>query len=212
MISFIHCQKPRLKMQQVPGGTEYFVRTFKPFCFLMAEGGMLTDRLDLISAGIVLVLAESSGANFSDITLDQQENSWKECLETLDRMVDVHPSGRDYYIALYDLRKSYTTQQAHRKIFIFQFPFSHISSISSIGRFLIIRIGPDQYQANQLPPDTLGNNEVNQILPSMWDTDDAECNALGPFFRNWDAGLGDIMLPAQVLQDLDEGLLLPSLF
>lgn len=139
----------------------------------------------LISAGIVLVLAESSGANFSDITLDQQENSWKECLETLDRMVDVHPSGRDYYIALYDLRKSYTTQQAHR---------------------------PDQYQANQLPPDTLGNNEVNQILPSMWDTDDAECNALGPFFRNWDAGLGDIMLPAQVLQDLDEGLLLPSLF
>ncbi|KAL2866488.1 uncharacterized protein BJX67DRAFT_372467 [Aspergillus lucknowensis] len=136
----------------------------------------------LISAGIVLVLAESSGADLSGITLDQQESSWKECLQTLGRMVDVHPSARDYYVALHDLRQSYTTRQAE---------------------------GPDQSQASQAPSDTPETNEVNQ---SVWYTEDAEYNALGPFFKNWDAGFGDIMLPAHVLQDLDEGLLLPSLF
>lgn len=80
-----------------------------------------TYCLDLISAGIVLVLAESSGADLSGITLDQQESSWKECLQTLDRMVDVHPSARDYYVALHDLRQSYTTRQAECKIFMFWF-------------------------------------------------------------------------------------------
>lgn len=32
------------------------------------------------------------------------------------------------------------------------------------------------------------------------------------FLSNWDNGLEDIMLPAHWLQDLDESLLLPSLF
>lgn len=37
-------------------------------------------------------------------------------------------------------------------------------------------------------------------------------SALGPFLSNWESGLEDIMLPAHVLQDIDEGLLLPNLF
>lgn len=66
--------------------------------------------LDLISAGIVLVLTESSGADFSGITSVQLENSWNECLETLNRMIGVHPSARDYCIALDELRHSHTAK------------------------------------------------------------------------------------------------------
>lgn len=169
-----------------------------------------SNCLDLISAGIVLVLAESSGADLSGITLDQQESSWEECLQTFDRMVDVNPSARDYYIALHDLRQSYTTRQTECKMFMFSFPFPTASSYpSSLDQPLIDNTGLDQSRASQAPSDIPETNEVNQ---SVWYTDDAEYNALGPFFRNWDAGLGDIMRPAQILQDLDEGLLLPSLF
>jgi hypothetical protein len=42
----------------VPGGTGYFVRNFKPFCFGCLKVNV-NNRLDLISAGIVLVLTES---------------------------------------------------------------------------------------------------------------------------------------------------------
>ncbi|KAJ5412651.1 uncharacterized protein N7487_007010 [Penicillium crustosum] len=60
----------------------------------------------LISAGIILVLTESSGADFSGITPMQLEDSWNECIETLNRMIGVHPSARDYCIALDELRHS----------------------------------------------------------------------------------------------------------
>lgn len=42
--------------------------------------------------------------------------------------------------------------------------------------------------------------------------DRVEYGIQNPFFDNWDADLGDIMLPAQFLQNLDEELLLPNLF
>jgi hypothetical protein len=37
-------------------------------------------------------------------------------------------------------------------------------------------------------------------------------DALSPLFQNWESGVEDIMLPAQLLQEIDSGLLLPTLF
>ncbi len=37
-------------------------------------------------------------------------------------------------------------------------------------------------------------------------------DVLSPFPLNWESGLEGIMLPAHLLQDMDEGLLLPNLF
>lgn len=56
------------------------------------------------------------------------------------------------------------------------------------------------------------HDEADETQASAMQTDQAEPNAPSPFFKNWDAELGDIMLPAQFLQELDEGLLLPNLF
>lgn len=71
---------------------------------------------DLISAGVVLVLAESSDAEFPGISREQREHTWDECLETLNRMIAVHPSARDYCIALDDLRKNHRERLCRRKI------------------------------------------------------------------------------------------------
>lgn len=56
------------------------------------------------------------------------------------------------------------------------------------------------------------HDDTDEVQASAIHADNAEPNALSPFFKNWDAELGDIMLPAQFLQELDEGLLLPNLF
>lgn len=89
-------------------------------CFIQS-----TDRCsDLISAGIVLLLAESSGASFEGIPVDQQEGAWNECLDTMNRMVSVHPSARDYCIALHNIRLNCLSQKKNGKI-----PFSTFSSL-----------------------------------------------------------------------------------
>lgn len=80
---------------------------------------------------------------------------------------------------------------------------------SSFDPPLIDNTGLGHLRASQAPLDIPETNEVGE---SVCYTDDTEYNAVGPFFKNWDAGLRDIMFPAHVLQDLDEGLLLPSLF
>lgn len=53
---------------------------------------------------------------------------------------------------------------------------------------------------------------ANQVPSSVMQGDRVEYGLQSPFFGNWDADLGDIMLPAQFLQNLDEELLLPNLF
>ena len=58
--------------------------------------------------------------------------------------------------------------------------------------------------------DEPSHDEADEPQASAMQTDQAEPNAPSPFFKNWDAELGDIMLPAQFLQELDEGLLLPN--
>ncbi|CAG8929589.1 unnamed protein product [Penicillium salamii] len=142
----------------------------------------------LISAGIVLVLVESSGADFPGILQEERDHAWDECLETLNRMVSVHPSARDYHIALHDLRKSHTTQVRHANN------------------------GPEQSPANEPPAGDMGIEQTNQLPSSMMQSGQMEYGLQSPFFHNWDADLGDIMLPAQFLQNLDEELLLPNLF
>ncbi|OQD95699.1 hypothetical protein PENSOL_c019G00914 [Penicillium solitum] len=141
----------------------------------------------LISAGIVLVLTDSSGADFSGITPVQLEDSWNECLETLNRMIGVHPSARDYCIALNELRQSHSAELSRNR-------------------------GPDQFRTNQAPSDAVGNDGISQDPGSLLQTDHTEFGVPGPFFENWDTEIGDIMLPAQFLQNLDEELLLPNLF
>lgn len=56
------------------------------------------------------------------------------------------------------------------------------------------------------------NDETDECQANAMQADEAEHNVPSPIFKNWDAELGDIMLPAQFLQELDEGLLLPNLF
>lgn len=63
-----------------------------------------------------------------------------------------------------------------------------------------------------MPIAVSSHDETDECQARVMHTDHAEPNALSPFFKNWDAELGDIMLPAQFLQELDEGLLLPNLF
>ena len=96
-------------------------------------------------------------------------------------MVSVHPSARDYYIALRNIRLSYQSG------------------------------GSEQTRTRQEPPITPEHSEVNRNLHTM-DGDHLEPNMLSPLIRSWDAEIGDIMFPAQFLQELDEGLLLPNLF
>lgn len=108
-------QKLQPKIQLVPGGTEYSV-CISEIIDLKNSARLLIIFLDLISAGIVLVLAESSGADFPGISLQQREQTWDECLETLNRMIAVHPSARDYCIALDELRKSHREKLCERKI------------------------------------------------------------------------------------------------
>lgn len=75
-----------------------------------------------------------------------------------------------------------------------------------------MKIGTDQTRASQTPLAVSGHDQTDEIQASVMHADHAEPNTLSPFFKNWDAELGDIMLPAQFLQELDEGLLLPNLF
>ncbi|KAL2851127.1 fungal-specific transcription factor domain-containing protein [Aspergillus pseudoustus] len=61
----------------------------------------------LESAGITLLLAESSGAVFDRSGQAQRHTAWELCIQTLHRMVDVHSSARDYAIALSGLKLSH---------------------------------------------------------------------------------------------------------
>lgn len=64
--------------------------------------------LDLISAGLILVSADVSGASFDGFDESDREAAWDKCLHTLYRMVDVHPSARDYAIALSGLKRRHS--------------------------------------------------------------------------------------------------------
>lgn len=97
-------------------------------------------------------------------------------------MVSVHPSARDYYIALRNIRLSYHSEE------------------------------PAQTRTRQDPPITPDHSEVDRHQVNVMHADNLGPNMLSPLIRSWDAEVGDMMFPAQFLQELDEGLLLPNLF
>ncbi|CAG7928945.1 unnamed protein product [Penicillium olsonii] len=166
----------------------------------------------LISAGVVLVLAESSGADFPGIPEGQRDYSWNECLETLDRMVAVHPSARDYHIALHDLKKSHTTKASRSKML---FPYIiAIPRVSKSDLIFVANTGMRQFPASEAPGHEIeGEGEnVDQMPSSVIQSGEIDYELPSPFFHNWDAELSDIMLPAHFLQNLDDELLLPNLF
>ena len=67
--------------------------------------------INLVTAGIILIAAESSGVPFDSVDKDQQRwAAWDKCLQTLHRMGDMHPSARDYVLALSGL------MQRHRSM------------------------------------------------------------------------------------------------
>lgn len=80
---------------------------------------MLTVNLDLIATGIILISAWSSGSSFDNFSNHQLENAWSRGLETLHRMVDVHPSARDYAIALSGLKQTYLPTSLQSKTSLF---------------------------------------------------------------------------------------------
>ncbi|KAL4874928.1 fungal-specific transcription factor domain-containing protein [Aspergillus karnatakaensis] len=140
----------------------------------------------LISAGIILLLADSSGVQFEGAERGDRESAWEKCIETLHRMADVHPSGRDYAIALSGLKQQGQPNSS-----------SEPSNGAEAGTDLNGMPWDGQHEARLLEASNLGH-------PSY--------NILDPLMSHWDNGIGDIMLPAQFLQELDDGLLLPSLF
>lgn len=83
---------------------------------LLIFGTLLLTNLDLISAGIILVSADLSGISFDTLEKNQREGAWDQCLDTLHRMVDVHPSARDYAIALDGLKQRHSFSVSQSKI------------------------------------------------------------------------------------------------
>lgn len=69
---------------------------------------------DLITAGVILVAADSSGVavplDGDGVDKVMQESAWDQCLRTLHRMVDVHPSARDYALALGGLKQRHRSK------------------------------------------------------------------------------------------------------
>lgn len=85
------------------------------FPLLLIFGSLLLTNLDLISAGIILVSADLSGVSFDTLEENQREGAWDQCLDTLHRMVDVHPSARDYAIALDGLKQRHSFPASQSK-------------------------------------------------------------------------------------------------
>lgn len=56
--------------------------------------------------------------------------------------------------------------------------------------------------------DLRDSNQVN----SSAENNGGLCNALSPLVSNWGSALGDIMLPARLLQRVDDGIMVPNLF
>ena len=61
--------------------------------------------LDLISAGVILIAVETNGTVIDGVSSRRRDDAWNSCLQTLFLMVDVHPSARDYAIALNGLKQ-----------------------------------------------------------------------------------------------------------
>ncbi|KAL4864279.1 fungal-specific transcription factor domain-containing protein [Aspergillus spectabilis] len=136
-------------------------------------------------AGIILLLADTSGARFDGVDREARDSAWKKCVETLHRMSNVHSSARDYAIALSGLKEQKQTT------------LSHPPNATERGCGLRGTPWSGQHETQML--------EQSRIF-------DGPYNILDPLMSHWDHGTEDIMLPAQFLQELDDGLLLPSLF
>ncbi|KAL2823559.1 fungal-specific transcription factor domain-containing protein [Aspergillus cavernicola] len=140
----------------------------------------------LISAGIILLLADSSQAPFDGIDREHRNTAWNRCIETLHRMVEVHPSARDYAIALSGLKEQ---QQS------------------------TTNAGPPEGQGQHYDLNGMAwNGQPERQAATLKNDLNAPYNILDPLVSHWDNGIEDIMLPAQFLQEMDGGLLLPSLF
>lgn len=101
-------------------------------------------------------------------------------------MVEAHPSARDYEIALIGLKQAQSQT---------------------------VRASATENRTEQNDLNGMVWDDQTQGLPPGVDAyQSAFVNALDPLVMNWDNGIEDIMLPAQFLQEMDEGLLLPSLF
>ncbi|KAJ5192665.1 hypothetical protein N7449_008807 [Penicillium cf. viridicatum] len=69
--------------------------------------------IDLISAGIILILAEMNDIKLDTPDPQRRAAAWNQCSETLQRMVDVHPSARDRKIALNGLMQRHLSHETH---------------------------------------------------------------------------------------------------
>ncbi|KAL4899441.1 hypothetical protein BDW74DRAFT_189049 [Aspergillus multicolor] len=148
-----------------------------------ASGAWWYGIFYLISAGFILLLAYSADASFDGLDEEHRDRAWELCIQTLHCMVDVHPSARDYAIALSGLK------QAQRQ---------STRTSAAIGAQ---NTGNDASGATQDRRHIQGEADHSGLY-----------NALDPLISNWDNGIEDIMLPAHFLQDMDDGLLLPSFF
>lgn len=136
--------------------------------------------LDLISAGVILIAVETNGTVIDGVSSRRRDDAWNSCLQTLFLMVDVHPSARDYAIALNGLK-----QQCEQ--------------LKKAGKYAGetgAETGQDGDAAHTVAPDIPDGNCHYS----------ASITAPSPLLHGWDFGLDDLRL-FHFLQGIDEDFL-----
>ncbi|XHG08743.1 hypothetical protein AWENTII_011836 [Aspergillus wentii] len=151
----------------------------------------------LVTAGIILVLADSDESLIASFSKEQLETAWGNCLQALFRMAQGHSSARDYAIALGALKQRAGSQRINA------------SQSRAPSRARSQQGIDDQVSETTNPPDLVDENDLR--IANI-ETDGSPHDIFSPLLQNWETGIEDIMLPAHLLQDIDEGFSLPHLF
>lgn len=139
--------------------------------------------LDLISAGVILIAVETNGTVIDGVSSRRRDDAWNSCLQTLFLMVDVHPSARDYAIALNGLK-----QQREQ--------------LTQPGK----HAGESEADTGQ---DGDAVHNVARDIPDGNCHYSAPITAPSPLLHGWDFGLDDLRL-SHFLQGIDEDFLFPN--
>lgn len=74
----------------------------------------MDNSSDLITAGIIFIFADMSETSSALV-----ENAWHHCMHTLGHMAKVHPSARDYAIALNGFKQRHSPSVSQGTFFFF---------------------------------------------------------------------------------------------
>ncbi|KAL7912610.1 fungal-specific transcription factor domain-containing protein [Trichoderma velutinum] len=158
----------------------------------------------LISASLVLALAESRDELVARLEASTLGLAWSKCDQALWRMAEqVDGSAQDYATALRELRRCVSDQNGQQP------------EVNQRGNG---QGGPEQAQANQfgsatkaaLLYETFHNQLGKQTHTFMGDLLQDYLDT--PALQNWDAILGDVRLPAHLISEREDCTMTPGLF